>query len=68
MHVMGIDAGGSKTLVLVAAADGRVVGEGRAGGANLRVHGELAVETTLDEAIGLALAGLEVRQIGRAHV
>lgn len=58
---MGIDAGGSKTLVLVAAADGNVVGEGRAGGANLRVHGELTVEKTLDEAIGQALAGLDVR-------
>ncbi len=55
MHVLGIDAGGSKTVALLASADGRVVGEGRAGGANLRVHGELAVEKALDEAITRAL-------------
>lgn len=61
MHVMGIDAGGSKTLVLVASDDGRVVGEGRAGGANLRTHGELAVEKALDEAIDEALTGIDVR-------
>jgi N-acetylglucosamine kinase-like BadF-type ATPase len=63
MHVMGIDAGGSKTLALLASADGRVVGEGRAGGANLRVHGELAVEKALDEAIDQALGSLDVRPL-----
>ena len=48
-------------MALLASADGRVVGEGRAGGANLRVHGELAVEKALDEAIDQALGGLDVR-------
>ena len=56
MHVLGIDAGGSKTVALLADASGRVVGEGRAGGANLQAHGELEVEKVLhaviDQAIG----------------
>ena len=47
MHVLGIDAGGSKTVALLARLDGRVVAEGRAGGANLRTHGELLVENLI---------------------
>ena len=31
MHVLGIDAGGTKTVALLADAGGRIVGEGRAG-------------------------------------
>ncbi len=46
-YVVGIDAGGTKTTGLLADADGRVLREARVGGANLRVHGELAVEKTL---------------------
>jgi N-acetylglucosamine kinase-like BadF-type ATPase len=57
MQVLGIDAGGSKTVALLAALDGRVVAEGRAGGANLRTHGELAVEKTLHEVIDQVLEG-----------
>ena len=56
MHVLGIDAGGTKTVALLADAEGRVVGEGRAGGANLQAHGELEVEKVLhgvmDQALG----------------
>ena len=55
MHVLGIDAGGSKTVALLAGVDGRVVAEGRAGGANLRTHGELVVEKTLHEVIDQVL-------------
>ena len=55
-HVLGIDAGGTKTVCLLARADGTVVGEARAGGANLQAEGELAVEkvlhTVMDEAVG----------------
>lgn len=57
MHVLGIDAGGTKTLAILAAADGRAVAEGRAGGANLRTHGELVVEKTLHAVIDQALDG-----------
>jgi N-acetylglucosamine kinase-like BadF-type ATPase len=56
MHVLGIDAGGTKTVALLADAEGRIVGEGRAGGANLQAHGELEVEKVLhgvmDQALG----------------
>jgi N-acetylglucosamine kinase-like BadF-type ATPase len=55
MHVLGIDAGGSKTVALLASLDGVVVAEGRAGGANLRTHGELVVEKRLHEVIDQVL-------------
>ena len=55
MRVLGIDAGGTKTTALLADADGRIVGEGRAGGANLQAHGELEVEKVLHGVIDLAL-------------
>jgi N-acetylglucosamine kinase-like BadF-type ATPase len=50
-HVLGIDAGGSKTTALCADASGRVAGRARGGGANLRTHGELEVEKVLHRAI-----------------
>ena len=46
-HVIGIDAGGTSTVGLLADETGRVLRDARAGGANLVVHGELAVEKTL---------------------
>jgi N-acetylglucosamine kinase len=55
-HVLGIDAGGTKTVCLLADDRGRIVGEARAGGANLQAAGELEVEKVLhgimDEALG----------------
>jgi N-acetylglucosamine kinase-like BadF-type ATPase len=45
--VIGIDAGGTKTLGLLADESGEVLAEARAGGANLHVHGELGVEKVL---------------------
>jgi N-acetylglucosamine kinase-like BadF-type ATPase len=56
MHVLGIDAGGTKTVCYLADAHGNVVAEARRGGANLQAVGELEVEKVLhevmDEAIG----------------
>jgi N-acetylglucosamine kinase-like BadF-type ATPase len=56
MHVLGIDAGGTKTVCYLANGQGEIVGEGRRGGANLQAHGELEVEKVLhaviEEAIG----------------
>ena len=46
-HVLGIDAGGTKTRALLADEAGRVVAEASGGGANLRTHGELGVEKVL---------------------
>jgi N-acetylglucosamine kinase-like BadF-type ATPase len=55
-HVLGIDAGGTKTVCLLAQLDGTLVSEARAGGANLQAVGELEVEKVLhlvmDQAIG----------------
>jgi glucosamine kinase len=47
MHVLGIDAGATKTVCLLADDLGTVVGEGRGPGANLHVAGELEVEKVL---------------------
>lgn len=47
MHVIGIDAGGTKTVCLLADDRGRVLAEARGGGANLQAAGELAVEKVL---------------------
>lgn len=50
-HVIGLDAGGTKTVGLLADESGEVVREARAGGANFRVKGELGIEKTLYEVI-----------------
>jgi N-acetylglucosamine kinase-like BadF-type ATPase len=47
MHVMGIDAGATKTVCLLADEDGRILAEAKGPGANLAVDGELAVEKVL---------------------
>lgn len=72
-RVLGIDAGGSKTVALLADAAGRVLGRAQGGGANLRTHGELGVEKILHglleelgepggprpEAVALGIAGAD---------
>ena len=60
MHVIGIDAGGTKTVALLADADGHVLAEGRAGAANLHTEGELEVEKILHTVIDLATDGRDV--------
>jgi N-acetylglucosamine kinase-like BadF-type ATPase len=56
IHVLGIDAGGTKTVCHLADEKGTLVSEARAAGANLQAAGELQVEKVLhdvmDEAIG----------------
>ncbi len=56
MFVLGIDAGGTKTVCYLADGEGTVVAEARRGGANLQAVGELEVEKVLhavmEEAIG----------------
>lgn len=46
-YVIGIDAGGTKTVGLLADGSGQIRRDTRAGGANLRLHGELGVEKVL---------------------
>ncbi len=57
MHVIGIDAGGTKTVCLLADERGAIVAEARGPGANLHVAGELAVEKVLREVMEEAIAG-----------
>src|SRR3954451_17510097 len=56
IHVLGIDAGGTKTVCQLANENGEVLAEARRGGANLQAVGELEVEKVLhevmDEVIG----------------
>ena len=47
MHVLGLDAGGMKTVCLLADGQGTVLASARGPGANLQVQGELEVEKTL---------------------
>ncbi|MGH9371040.1 MAG: BadF/BadG/BcrA/BcrD ATPase family protein [Vicinamibacterales bacterium] len=55
-HVIGIDAGGSKTVCLLADENGTIVSRARGEGANLQSLGELQVEKVvhdvMDQAIG----------------
>ena len=55
MHVLGIDAGGTKTVCLLADEQGGIVSEGRGAGANLHGKGELAVEKVLHEVMETAI-------------
>ena len=55
MHVLGIDAGGTKTVCLLADERGTMLSEGRGPGANLHVAGELAVEKVLHEVMEEAI-------------
>jgi N-acetylglucosamine kinase-like BadF-type ATPase len=50
-YVIGIDAGGTKTVGLLGDESGAVLREARSGGANLRLQGELGVEKSLFQVI-----------------
>jgi N-acetylglucosamine kinase-like BadF-type ATPase len=50
-YVIGIDAGGTKTVGLLGDESGTVLREARSGGANLRLQGELSVEKSLFQVI-----------------
>ncbi len=59
-YVLGIDAGGTKTVCLLADENGTIVAEARTGGANLSTAGELAVEKTLHQVMEEAIGGREI--------
>ena len=61
MHVLGIDAGGTKTVCLLADEHGHVVSEARGGGANLQAAGELEVEKVLHAVMEAALDDQDVQ-------
>jgi N-acetylglucosamine kinase-like BadF-type ATPase len=60
MHVLGIDAGGTKTVCLLADQRGTILSEGRGPGANLHAAGELAVEKVLHEVMEEALGERDI--------
>jgi N-acetylglucosamine kinase len=60
MHVLGIDAGGTKTVCLLADSQGSIVSEGRGPGANLHTAGELAVEKVLHAAMETAIGDRDI--------
>jgi N-acetylglucosamine kinase-like BadF-type ATPase len=55
MTVLGIDAGGTKTVCLLSDEDGRILSEARGPGANLQSAGELGVEKVLHHVMEAAL-------------
>jgi N-acetylglucosamine kinase-like BadF-type ATPase len=60
MHVLGIDAGGTKTIAFLADGDGRIIADSRAGGANLQTEGELQVEKILHDVIEQVTRGRNI--------
>jgi glucosamine kinase len=61
MYVLGIDAGGTKTVCLLADEQGSILAEARGGGANLQAHGELEVEKVLHQVMDAAIGDRDVR-------
>lgn len=55
LHVLGIDAGGTKTVCQLADEQGTLVSEVRSTGANLQEAGELEVEKVLHEVMATAI-------------
>lgn len=60
IHVLGIDAGGTKTVCQLADAHGNVIAEARSTGANLQAVGELQVEKVLHEVMEEAIGERDV--------
>jgi N-acetylglucosamine kinase-like BadF-type ATPase len=57
LHVIGIDAGGTKTVCLLADQQGQILSRARGEGANLQAVGELQVEKILHQVMDEALGG-----------
>ncbi len=72
MHVLGIDAGGTKTVCLLADERGIILSEGRGPGANLHTAGELGLEKVLHEvmesALGDRMIPIDAMCVGMAGV
>ncbi|HTI39201.1 MAG TPA: BadF/BadG/BcrA/BcrD ATPase family protein [Vicinamibacterales bacterium] len=60
MVVLGIDAGGTKTVCQLATGEGEILSESRRGGANLQAVGELEVEKVLHEVMAAAIGDRDV--------
>ena len=62
-HVLGIDAGGTKTVCQLADQDGTLVSEARGAGANLQAVGELQVEKVLHDVMDDAVGAREIMPV-----
>jgi N-acetylglucosamine kinase-like BadF-type ATPase len=60
LYVLGIDAGGTKTVCQLADESGEILAEARRGGANLQAIGEFEVEKVLYDVMEEAIGDLEV--------
>src|SRR6266513_5036380 len=60
MHVLGLDAGGTKTVCLLADESGAILAEARGPGANLHSAGELTVEKVLHEVMETAIGDRDI--------
>src|SRR4030095_11482985 len=60
MHVLGIDAGGTKTVCQLADQDGTVIAEARGAGANLKSVGHFGVERVFRGLVDDVLAHRDV--------
>lgn len=58
--MLGIDAGGTKTVCLLADEQGAILAQSRGGGANLQAHGELEVEKVLHHVMDTALGERDI--------
>jgi N-acetylglucosamine kinase-like BadF-type ATPase len=61
LFVLGIDAGGTKTVCQLAGDNGELLSEARGGGANLQALGELEVEKVLHDVMEDAIGDLDAR-------
>src|SRR4030095_10283276 len=61
MHVLCIDAGGTKTVCFLADERGHVSPESHGGGANLQASGELEVEKVLHQVMEETLDSRDIR-------
>ena len=59
-HVLGIDAGGTKTVCLLADDQGHVISSARSTGANLQAVGELQVEKVLHDVMEHAVGERDI--------
>ena len=60
-YVLGIDAGGTKTVCQLADENGTIIAEARGSGANLQAAGELQVEKVLHDVMEDAIGERDIR-------
>src|SRR2546423_11346478 len=67
-YVLGIDAGGTRTMALLATADGKAIAAGAGGPGNFQAVGEDAARASIEAAIDAPLAAAPDGPVGREQV